>query len=111
MGQLTDAILAGGGNRWLRFKTLAILILVSSVVSGLLSFGASIIIEITAQKVERDIREEFYAAMLSKSMMFHDEVKQGDVMARATFETRMVNFFVNPVLHLSYQHSLEGSSF
>ncbi|NIQ05016.1 MAG: ABC transporter ATP-binding protein [Candidatus Korarchaeota archaeon] len=108
LGQLTDVILGGGVNRWLQVKSLALLILVLTVVSGLFSFGASIIIEITAQKVERDIRDEFYAAMLSKSMTFHDEVKQGDVMARATFDTRMVNFFVNPVVHLAFQAFVGG---
>lgn len=40
--------------------------------------------------------------MLSKSMTFHDEVKAGDVMARATFDTRMVNFIANPILSLLY---------
>ncbi|MCG3215576.1 MAG: ABC transporter ATP-binding protein [Candidatus Heimdallarchaeota archaeon] len=101
LGDLINEILATSGI-WERITNLAFIILILTVVSGLAGFASGIIIEITSQRVERDIRDEYYASMLSKSMTFHDEVKAGDVMARATFDTRMVNFFVNPVIHLLY---------
>ncbi len=101
LGNLFNEILATSGT-WERITNLAFIILILSVVSGLASFASGLIIEVTSQRVERDIRNEYYASMLSKSMTFHDEVKAGDVMARATFDTRMVNFFVNPVIHLLY---------
>ena len=101
LGNLINEILAPLGT-WEKITNLAFIILILTIVSGLASFASSLIIEITSQRVERDIRNEYYASMLSKSMTFHDEVKAGDVMARATFDTRMVNFFVNPVIHLAY---------
>jgi len=101
LGDLINEILATSGT-WERITNLAFIILILSIVSGVASFASGLIIEVTSQRVERDIRDEYYASMLSKSMTFHDEVKAGDVMARATFDTRMVNFFVNPVIHLLY---------
>ncbi len=96
---LIDAIYA---KNWQGVKNYALIILGLTVLMGFVDFGASVVIEITSQKLERDIRDEYYASMLSKSMTFHDEVKAGDVMARATFDTRMVNYLVNPCIHLLF---------
>ncbi|MCG3260424.1 MAG: ABC transporter ATP-binding protein, partial [Candidatus Heimdallarchaeota archaeon] len=101
LGKLITEILDPFGI-WDRITFFAFIILILTIISGIASFASGLIIEITSQRVERDIRDEYYASMLSKSMTFHDEVKAGDVMARATFDTRMVNFFVNPVIHLAY---------
>ncbi|MCE7742656.1 MAG: ABC transporter ATP-binding protein, partial [Candidatus Heimdallarchaeota archaeon] len=101
LGNLINEILLPSGT-WERITYLAFILLILTIVGGLGSFASGLIIEVTSQRVERDIRNEYYASMLSKSMTFHDEVKAGDVMARATFDTRMVNFFVNPVIHLAY---------
>jgi len=88
---------------WEGVKSIAFIILGLTIIRAIIGFVNSIIIEIASQKVERDIRDEYYASMLSKSMTFHDEVKAGDVMARATFDTRMVNFLVNPCVNLLFQ--------
>lgn len=101
LGELINEILLPSGSLE-RLTYLAFILLILTIVSGLASFASGLLIEITSQKVEKDVRNEYYASMLSKSMTFHDEVKAGDVMARATFDTRMVNFFVNPVLNLAY---------
>ncbi|OLS31886.1 MAG: putative ABC transporter ATP-binding protein [Candidatus Heimdallarchaeota archaeon AB_125] len=101
LGKLINEILSPSGI-WDKITYFAFILLILTIISGLASFASGLIIEVTSQKVERDIRNEYYASMLSKSMTFHDEVKAGDVMARATFDTRMVNFFVNPVIHLAY---------
>jgi ATP-binding cassette subfamily B protein len=101
LGKLINEILSPFGI-WEKITYFAFILLILTIISGLASFASGLIIEVTSQRVERDIRDEYYASMLSKSMTFHDEVKAGDVMARATFDTRMVNFFVNPVIHLAY---------
>ena len=101
LGKLISEILDPFGI-WEQITFFAFIILILTIVSGVASFASGLIIEVTSQRVERDIRDEYYASMLSKSMTFHDEVKAGDVMARATFDTRMVNFFINPVIHLAY---------
>lgn len=89
-------------KNWEGVKNYALLILGLTILMGITDFGASVVIEITSQRLERDIRDEYYASMLSKSMTFHDEVKAGDVMARATNDTRMVNYLVNPCIHLLF---------
>ncbi|MHA1303962.1 MAG: ABC transporter ATP-binding protein [Candidatus Heimdallarchaeaceae archaeon] len=100
IGGLINAILEE--KNWEKVKKIALIILSLTIFRGFISFGSGLFIELVSQRLERDIRNEYYASMLSKSMTFHDEVKAGDVMARATFDTRMVNFMANPVLSLLY---------
>ncbi|NHJ48704.1 MAG: ABC transporter ATP-binding protein [Asgard group archaeon] len=54
--------------------------------------------EVIAHKVTRNVTEEFYDNMLEKSQEFHDRVKIGDIMARATYDTRQMNIFIAPGL-------------
>jgi len=56
--------------------------------------------ETLAQRIERDVRDEFYAALLGKSMAFHDSVSVGEVMARATSDIREINLMFSPGLSL-----------
>ncbi len=56
--------------------------------------------EITAQRVERDIRHEIFIRLLGKSMTFHSLQPVGDTMARATNDVREVNFLFNPGLNM-----------
>jgi ATP-binding cassette subfamily B protein len=57
-------------------------------------------IEILAQRVERDTRDEFYVSLLGKSQTFHGRQRVGDIMARATNDVRMLNLMLNPGLRL-----------
>ncbi|MHA2233185.1 MAG: ABC transporter ATP-binding protein, partial [Candidatus Hodarchaeales archaeon] len=59
--------------------------------------------ETIAQRIERDIRHEFYANLLGKSQSFHDQQKIGDIMARTTNDVRMLNFLVSPALSLIFE--------
>ncbi|MHA1124388.1 MAG: ABC transporter ATP-binding protein [Candidatus Heimdallarchaeota archaeon] len=54
--------------------------------------------DVIAHKVTKNVTEEFYDNMLEKSQEFHDRVKVGDIMARATFDTRQLNIFIAPGL-------------
>ncbi len=103
LGRADDLLPLDSLKIWNEVKLYAFIILILTIISGLTSLFTGYLIEIASQRVERDIRDEYYAHMLSKSMTFHDEVKQGDVMARATNDTRMVNFFVNPTINLLYR--------
>ena len=58
--------------------------------------------EILAQRIERDVREEFYLNLLGKSQSFHDEQRLGDLMARATYDVRMLNFLISPAIGLLF---------
>lgn len=51
---------------------------------------------ILAQKLEEEVRKEFYIILLGKSQSFHDRQAIGDIMARATNDVRFLNFLINP---------------
>jgi len=58
------------------------------------------LIEILAQRLERDARREFFTNLLGKSQSFHEQIKIGELMARVTDDVRMLNFLISPALSL-----------
>ncbi len=67
--------------------------------AGLLAWYAT---EFTAQRLERDARDELYVSLLGKSQTFHNRQKVGDVMARATNDVQQLNFMISPGASLIY---------
>ncbi|MHA1630186.1 MAG: ABC transporter ATP-binding protein [Candidatus Heimdallarchaeota archaeon] len=59
--------------------------------------------EVIAHKVTKNVTEEFYMDMLKKSQEFHDRIKIGDIMARATYDTRQMNIFIAPGLKFLFE--------
>lgn len=59
--------------------------------------------EVIAHKVTKNVTEEFYDEMLEKSQEFFDRIKVGDVMARATYDTRQMNIFIAPGLKFLFE--------
>lgn len=98
-GQAFDVVLAGGQVAE-PLARLAIIIVVTQLVRGVLQFGRNYGAELMAQRLERDIREELYLNLLGKSMTFHSLQPVGDTMARATNDVRQVNFMFSPGLNL-----------
>ena len=83
-----------------RLGTIAIWIVVSQGVRGVLQLGRNFGAELTGQKLERNIREELYVSLLGKSMTFHNLQPVGDTMARATNDVREINLMFNPGINL-----------
>ncbi|MDX1600677.1 MAG: ABC transporter ATP-binding protein [Anaerolineales bacterium] len=79
---------------------IALLIVGSQVLRGLLQFGRNYGAELMAQRLERDVRDELYLSLLGKSMAFHSLQAVGDTMARATNDVRQVNFMFSPGFNL-----------
>ena len=77
-----------------------LVILISQVGRGVLQFGRNFGFEVLAQRIERDVRDEFYIALLGKSMTFHSLQSVGDLMARATNDIREVNFLFSPGINM-----------
>ncbi len=67
---------------------------------GVLQFSRNFGFEFCAQRIERNVRRELYASLLSKSMTFHNLQAVGDTMARATNDVREVNFLFSPGLNM-----------
>ena len=71
-----------------------------SVVQGLVGLGGRGTIEMLAQRLERDTREELMISLLGKSQTFHNRQRVGDIMARATNDVRQLNQMVSPGISL-----------
>lgn len=76
------------------------LLVISQVVRSVLQFGRNFGSETLGQRLERDARQEFYAALLGKNMDFHDSYATGDIMARATNDMRELALMMAPGLNL-----------
>lgn len=81
------------------------LLMVGGIVGGqalraILQFMRNFSAETFAQRIERDVRDELYASLLSKSMTFHDMKPIGEIMARVTNDVREMNFMMNPGFNL-----------
>jgi ATP-binding cassette subfamily B protein len=81
----------------------AIYIVISGIVITISDYLQSYFSQVIAHKVTRNVTEEFYDDMLEKSQEFHDRVKIGDIMARATYDTRQMNIFISPGLKFLFE--------
>ncbi len=79
---------------------LALIIGVSQIIRGALQLGRNFGAELLAQKLERQVRDELYLALLGKSMTFHNLQPVGDTMARSTNDVREVNYMFSPGVNL-----------
>src|SRR5512143_1434071 len=84
----------------------ALLVAGSQVLRAILQLARNFGAEMTAQRVERDIRDELYISLLGKSMTFHNLQPVGDTMARATNDVREINFMFSPGVNLVVGASL-----
>lgn len=80
---------------------IAVALIASQMLRGMLMLGRNFCSEIIGQRVERDTRDELYLSLIGKSMSFHDSHNTGDLMARATNDVREINFMFNPGVNLA----------
>ena len=99
VGQALDALLADPA-RVESLGRFALLIASTQIIRGMLQFGRNFSAELIGQRLERDIRHEFYTSLLGKSMTYHSLLPVGDVMARATNDVREINFMFSPGINL-----------
>jgi ATP-binding cassette subfamily B protein len=99
VGRAFNAILADPPDLQLLGQT-ALWIVGTQLVRGILQLSRNFGAEMTAQRLERNIRDELYISLLGKSMTFHNLQPVGDTMARATNDIREINFMFSPGLNL-----------
>ena len=68
----------------------------SALAQGITGLGRNASVEFSAQRIERDARQEFYAELLGKSQTFHGRQRIGDIMARATNDVQQLNYMFSP---------------
>ena len=94
-GKAIDAFDGGTSNQVVSYTFIVLFLGLGTPLAGLL---ARTFREIVAQRIERDVRREFYLSLLGKSQSFHDNQRIGDIMARATNDVRFLNFLISPAL-------------
>jgi len=95
IGRAFDTVLGAGATRQLVLKA-TLPILAIAVGQGLSQLVRNLAVELLAQRVERDARDELYLSLLGKSLTFHGRQRIGDVMARATNDVHQMNLMVSP---------------
>jgi ATP-binding cassette subfamily B protein len=75
---------------------LALTILAARCGVGVVDLGRVSLVELLAQRLERDAREELYISLLGKSQTFHNRQQVGDIMARATNDVQQLNLMISP---------------
>jgi len=99
VGRSFDVISAAGFQmRDLKYPVLGIL--ACALGQGLTGIVRNYSVEILAQRIERNSREELYLSLLGKSLTFHGRQRIGDIMARATNDVRALNLMFSPGLNL-----------
>ena len=99
LGQAFNLVLQGGELRDGLIR-IALTIVVTQVVRGVLQLGRNFGSDLLGQRLERDIRQELYASLLGKSMTFHNLQPVGDTMARATNDVHEIGLMFNPGFNL-----------
>jgi len=82
-----------------------VLLLLFGIGGPLIGLSANYFREILAQRLERDVREEFYVNLLGKSQSFHDNQRIGDIMARSTADVRVLSFLISPAIAVLFSAS------
>ncbi len=75
---------------------LALGVLAAAVGQTITGLVRNYAVEFTAQRVERDTRDELYTSLLGKSQTFHGRQRIGEIMARATNDVRQINYLFSP---------------
>jgi ATP-binding cassette subfamily B protein len=83
-------------------------IMASAAGQGLTGILRNFSVELLAQKIEKNSREELYGSLLGKSQTFHSRQRIGDIMARATNDVHMLNMLFSPGVMLVIDSSLIG---
>ena len=99
LGQAFDVVIAAQDVN-LGLMRIAVLIVVTQGIRGVLQLGRNFGADILGQRLERNIREELYLSLLGKSMTFHNLQPVGETMARATNDVREIGLMFNPGFNL-----------
>ncbi len=99
IGRAFDLV-ATPGAHVAELLTLALLVLAARCGVGLTGIGQISAVQVLAERLERDAREELYISLLGKSQTFHNRQQVGDIMARATNDVQQLNLMISPGIML-----------
>ncbi|MBH75127.1 MAG: hypothetical protein CL896_04980 [Dehalococcoidia bacterium] len=79
----------------MQFIVLAFLILSSSLIRGLFTYGQHYLSESTSQLISQDLRNSLFQKYQGLSFSFHDQQHTGDLMSRATADIEAIRWVVS----------------
>jgi ATP-binding cassette, subfamily B, bacterial len=85
---------------------IALLVIAARLAEAALGLGGNFLVELLAQRLERDSRDELYVSLLGKSLTFHGRQRVGDIMARATNDVREINVMISPGVSLIFDSAM-----
>ncbi|MCH8908686.1 MAG: ABC transporter ATP-binding protein [Candidatus Heimdallarchaeota archaeon] len=92
-------ILADGGG-WSEVRPIFWLLIPIAILQVLIFFVSSLLNEILAHRTTTDITYDLFETLQNRSLTYHDGKNVGDIMARATNDTRALNMALSPGLRL-----------
>ncbi|HEU5101766.1 MAG TPA: ABC transporter ATP-binding protein [Roseiflexaceae bacterium] len=105
IGRAFDLV-ATPGMRVAELLGLALLVLAARCGVGLTGIAQISAVQVLAERLERDAREELYISLLGKSQTFHNRQQVGDIMARATNDVQQLNLMISPGVMLIVDASM-----
>src|SRR2546422_8211924 len=88
---------------WSKLTIAALKVVGASAMSGLFLFLQRRILIGMSRHVEYDLRQDFYAHLVDQPLMFFQEHRTGDLMARATNDLSAVRQLAGPMIMYSLQ--------
>lgn len=73
------------------------------IFQALFFYFVATINEILAHRVTTDMTADLFSALQSRPVEYHDRIAIGDIMARATSDTRVINIGLSPAIRLIMQ--------
>ena len=96
VGRVAQVVIDGQGAAAL--LAAALLVLVVLLGDSVFALSNSLCAVTLGHRLERDARDELYRNLLGKSQTFHNRQRVGDLVARATDDTRYLNQMIHPGL-------------
>src|SRR5919199_2141064 len=101
VGEAVDDLLKG--VTWGKLTRYSLTILVISLVSGTFLFLQRRILIGMSRHIEYDLRRDFYAHLVDQPLLFFQEHRTGDLMARATNDLAAVRQLAGPMIMYTLQ--------
>jgi ATP-binding cassette subfamily B protein len=89
--QIIDKVVVG--QQYALLQNLVLMLFISVIGIGLLTFGENFVNAYTAEHIVRDMRANYYRELVEKSFLFYDSNAVGDLISRATLDLQAVQQF------------------
>ncbi|WP_457559427.1 ABC transporter ATP-binding protein [Candidatus Harpocratesius sp.] len=96
--QLIEALLNGATMKDVQSDLFFLLGL--ALFQALIFFSISFLNEVIAHRVTTDMTQELFESLQYRSLTYHDGKDVGEIMARATGDTRTVNIAISPAVRI-----------